>query len=124
MGDASQEVELGALGAAHVTHPLHQHLQVRRVAAAVERLLDVARVEGLFVSVDGIADLVQRGSQVLLFAPTHHGLGQRCGHAGQQADQGERHHDFDQGKTALRGVHDQGFPTVTVVAIGAFMGLV
>src|SRR5690349_5144062 len=121
-GDAPQEIELGPLGAAHVTYTIDQHFQVRRVAVAVERLLDVTGVEGAFIGVDAIADLVQRVPQFLLFAPTHHRLGQRCGHAGQQADQGKRHHDFDQGKTALRGVHDHGFPTVTVVAIGAFMG--
>src|SRR3989344_8554409 len=28
MGYAAQEIELGTLGAAHIAHPFHQHLQV------------------------------------------------------------------------------------------------
>ena len=34
----------------------------------------------------------------------------------------KRDDDFDQGKTALRGVHDQGFPTTTVVLMAEATG--
>src|SRR5437868_14188262 len=51
----SQEIELGALGATHVTHALHQHLQAGRKAVAADGLFDVPGIGCTLVGIDGIA---------------------------------------------------------------------
>src|SRR2546423_8898538 len=99
---ASQEVDLDALlDAARILDPIDQGLQVGRITALVDLLLDAAGPPGLLVGVDRSPDRAQGGAQLALALALVHQLRRRDDGGGQQRDDRHRDHQLDDGEASV-----------------------
>ena len=96
-GNAAEEAELLSPNVL----PVHQGIQIGRVAEGIHLGAERVSIGCIFVPIDSVANFPERGTKLAFFLALDLNPGHRDDQAGKNEQDGRGHDEFDQSKTGL-----------------------